>query len=148
MITDQIWELFEFLNKQEIHDKGLEISFTSKSCPDYEIIAECVEDDDSETGTDCVWKIAINSIPYDENSMTDWFRNVDDFYHPYNYRDGNRLGEIIHKRTDWSLTEEDALTLVDLLSEARQRKIIRFDDWRLLLCNPLTHSDEVTNEND
>lgn len=72
MTTSEIWDYIELLNKRGLCKRWADITFLSKSCPDYEIVAECIEDDDHETDYDRVWKIGINPIPYDSEKISDW----------------------------------------------------------------------------
>ena len=137
MTTDQIWDLFEFCNKNCVYDNDWhDVTFTSKSCPDYEIVAECIEDDDNETDGDRVWKIGINTIPYDEDKATDWLWSKDCFRKPPCYEEGERMGELISKCNDWVVEQASARELGCLLADARQHLLIDFDSWRMELSWP------------
>lgn len=125
MKTSEIWDLVEFLNKRGFCKHWKDITFLSKSCPNFEIVAECIEDDDHETDYGRVWKIGINPIPYDSEEISDW---VDEEELTGKCRGDYKsatYGRIVSTYDDWVMETIDVEQLNEWLEQDRRNT----DKW-------------------
>ncbi len=138
MYIDQIWRLFEFITVQECLESlfpiGKQIIMTSRSCPEYEITLDCVENDETYKPE---WKMSIDPMPYDESTMSDWMDEDEVLKHPAS------------KYGDWVFDDTDQQELLSALDKARNHVAKDFADYLHSVCNASNrHLYPEENEND
>ena len=83
MTVHEVWNLKQFLTRNQIGFDGDQFILTSEKCPEYEITLDC----DENCKGRLVWHIAIDPMPYSEETMVSWMDLWEVKEHPANAAD-------------------------------------------------------------
>lgn len=112
MTTSEIYELICFMNKKRIKvPLGTEIIMQSKSNKDYELTIAFNDASDTKG-----WKIAIDPVPYNERTMSNWMSLQELENHP------------AYEVSDWALEKESRYELLTALREAKRKEMEKWDN--------------------
>lgn len=124
MTTTNVWELIQFLNKEKYtypgFTQGHQIIMRSSGCKDYQLVLEYVVVGDSGE-----WRLALDPVPYSEDTKSDWLTWPDLKGHPA-------------FEADWTLEKKNRddlkqvlITLKRVKDEFITKLVTRLDNCRL-----------------
>lgn len=112
MKTSEVYELICFMNKKRIKvPLGTEIIMQSKSNKDYELTIAFNDASDTKG-----WKIAIDPVPYNERTMSNWMSQWELENHP------------AYEVSDWAMEKESRYELLTALREAKRKEMEKWDN--------------------